>query len=141
MKCKLCQEWYRKYPETKVDELGHVSHHIGAICWSFPIGCYWDGEHEWGCETVGLIRDLVYEGQKLRRGIHYEYCDDQKYATINIHDVETENGFIGYCLFLTWYKQRGHTDQILILDDTGCRKPTEEELLAIHKHYTRKTNQ
>ena len=40
--------------------------------------CYFDApEDNWVCATVGAIRDIVYEGQELPAGVHYEYCDDE----------------------------------------------------------------
>jgi hypothetical protein len=53
-----------------------------------PIQCYFNSKDNWNCQTVGLIRDLVYEGQELKQGIQYQYCSDQKYATIKIDDVQ-----------------------------------------------------
>jgi hypothetical protein len=99
--------------------------------------CYFDDPHNWNCATVNEIRDLCYEGQELKPGIHYEYCDDEKFATFNIHEVECEGNYIGRCLYAAWYKQRGSTEAIWILDGEGDtpRKPTEGELLAIIKYY------
>ena len=135
-KCNLCQQWFKKYPKTKIDELNHVLHEIDEGVFSSPISCYFEEiDREWSCGTVGLIRDLVYEGKERLEGIDYQYCDDQKYATIKIDDVHINDNYIGYALWLTWYKQRGHTDNILILDSEGARKPTEQELLEIYKHY------
>ena len=96
--------------------------------------CYFDGGHNWNCATVNAIRELCYEGQELKQGIHYEYCDDEKFATFNIHYIES---YIGNCLYVAWYKQRGSTGAIWILGGEGDipRKPTEKELLAIIKYY------
>lgn len=103
--------------------------------------CYFDKpDDNWNCATVGAIRDLVYEGQKLKLGIHYEYCDDEKFATINIHDVtDDKDNYIGRCLYVAWYKNRGGTEALWILGGEGDipRKPTEKELLAIVQYYTR----
>lgn len=102
--------------------------------------CYFDGEHNWNCATVNEIRELCYEGQDLKEGIHYEYCDDEKFATFNIHEVEDDKcNYIGRCLYMAWYKQRGCTEALWILDgeDDVPRKPTEKELLAIIRHYAK----
>ena len=101
--------------------------------------CYFEGdEHNWNCATINAIRDLVYEGQDLPQGIHYEYCEDEKFATINISEVDDRNeNYIGRCLYVAWYKNRGGTDALWILDgeDDTPRKPTEDELLSILRHY------
>ncbi len=104
--------------------------------------CYFDNPSQnWNCATLDNIRDLVYEGHELKSGIHYEYCDDEKFAIINIHEVEIDNedrnGFyIGRCLYVAWYKNRGGTEALWILDGEDMpRFPTEKELLAIINYY------
>jgi hypothetical protein len=95
--------------------------------------CYFDNpERNWNCATINTIRDLVYEGQDLPPKINYQYCGDPKYATININDVEDDNGnWIGRCLYVQWYKNRGNTEDLLILGDDKPRHPTERECIAI----------
>lgn len=104
--------------------------------------CYFDNlDHNWNCATVNAIRDICYEGQDLPAGVNYEYCDDEKFATIKIDEVEDNKGnYIGRCLYVAWYKSRGSTEALWILDGEGDtpRKPTEEELLAIIKYYRAK---
>lgn len=88
----------------------------------------------WNCATVNLIRDLCYEGQpKIPQGVDYQYCSDQKYATINISEMED---YLGLALWVSWYKNRGATGAMWILDDAvlPC-PPTEHELLRIAKFY------
>lgn len=101
--------------------------------------CYFDSEeHNWNCATINAIRDICYEGQELPQGVHYEYCDDDKFATINISYIDDKEGnYIGRCLYVAWYKNRGGTDALWILDGRGDipREPTEDELLAIIDHY------
>ncbi len=103
--------------------------------------CYFDSpDRNWNCATVNAIRDIVYEGQELKDGVHYEYCDDEKFATINIHEItDDKENHIGRCLYVAWYKQRGSTEALWILDgeDDVPRKPTEAELIAIIKQYAR----
>ena len=102
--------------------------------------CYFDGEHNWNCATINKIRELCHEGQELKRGIHYEYCDNEKFATFNIHEVEDSKGnYIGRCLYVAWYKCRGGTEALWILDgeDDIPKKPTENELLAIIRYYSK----
>lgn len=104
-----------------------------------PPKCAFYGEFtdNWNCATLNAIRDICYEGQELPHGVDYQYCDDRKYATINIDQVEDQNGgYIGLALWVSWYKSRGTTDAVWVLsDDSPPRRPTEEELLAIIAHY------
>lgn len=95
-----------------------------------------EGRPNWNCATLNAIRDICYEGDPHPR-VDYRYCDDRKYATIDIHDCELENGNpIGLALWVSWYKSRGRTDAVWVLDDDVTpRKPTEEELLAIIRAY------
>ena len=105
-----------------------------------PPVCYFDNPaHNWNCATVNSIRDIVYEGQELKAGVHYEYCDDEKFATINISEVWDNDNYIGRCLYVAWYKQRGGTEALWILDGEGDepRQPTEKELLAVIRYYNR----
>ena len=109
--------------------------------------CYFDDpSRNWNCATLNGIRDICYEGpgqlpksERLRAtGVHYEYCDDYKFATINIHDVQdSKENYFGRCLYVVWYKNSGATEALWILDgenDTP-RTPTEDELLAIINYY------
>lgn len=122
MFCKMCKERVKDW------------------CGDDPV-CYFDKpEHNWNCATINAIRDIVYEGHDLPDGVHYEYCDDEKFATINIHDIEDDKGnYIGRCLYVAWYKSRGGTEALWILDgeDDIPRQPTEKELIAIIACYGR----
>lgn len=104
--------------------------------------CYFDNPDEnWNCATISAIRDICYEGQELAAGVNYEYCDDEKFATINIYDVDDKKGnYIGRCLYVAWYKSRGGTEALWVLNGEGDtpRRPTEEELLAIITYYEEK---
>ena len=121
MTCKMCQERTKNW------------------CGDDSI-CYFDDPSEnWNCATLNGIRDICYEGQlTLPEGVHYEYCDGEKFAAINIHEVEDSKGnYFGRCLYVAWYKNRGGTEALWILDgenDTP-RTPTEDELLAIINYY------
>lgn len=99
---------------------------------AFAHGAWDDG---WSCATDGLIRDLVYEGQNLPHGITYQYCDDQKYACVNVSHIKLATGH-ALTLWVTWYKNRGATDQMWLLsDDAPPRRPTEGDCLRIHSEY------
>lgn len=98
----------------------------------------------WNCATLNAIRDICYEGQNpMPPGVDYQYCEDQKYATVRIDDIEDRRGaHIGLALWVSWYKSRGKTDALWILSDSEPpREPTEDELIAIIAHYSRITPQ
>lgn len=120
MKCKMCRERVKDWNGSD------------------PV-CAFDGEFagNWNCATVNAIRDICYEGQPDVPGVVYQYCDDQKYATINISDIETPDGSgLGFALWVLWYKSRGGTDAMWLLDKyEPPRIPTEEECLLIIEHY------
>ena len=83
----------------------------------------------WNCATANLIREIVYEGQELPYWVNYQYCDDDKYAVINIDDLDDVPGL---ALWVAWYKNRGRTDAMWILDSYMTpRVPTEDECVAI----------
>lgn len=105
--------------------------------------CAFEGafEENWNCATINEIRDICYEGKgELPHGVDYQYCDDMKYATIKINELELPNGSaMGLALWVSWYKSRGGTDAMWILDSHGApRQPTEEELRLIIGHYAAK---
>lgn len=97
-----------------------------------------DFEGNWNCATVNAIRDICYEGQNLMpAGVAYQYCENMKYATIKIDHLEDKRGGrLGYALWVCWYKSRGGTDALWILDsEEPPRRPTEEDLLTIIAAY------
>lgn len=95
----------------------------------------------WNCGIIGKIRDLcelAMEGKDHR--LHYQYCEDQKYVTIKTDDIEPlrdgGDGRLGLCLWVTWYKSRGRTEAMWILDEKNPpREPNFEDLEVIVKHY------
>ena len=102
--------------------------------------CAFSGEFgdNWNCATLNAIRDICYEGQSpMPSGVDYQHCDDQKYATIKIDDVEDAHGNnIGLALWVSWYKSCGTTNAMWILsEDAPPRRPTEEDLIAIIARY------
>lgn len=103
--------------------------------------CAFDGRpfsDNWNCATVNLIRDLVYEGQELPHGVDYQYCEDMKYATVKIDHIELPSG-PAMALWVAWYKSRGSTDSIWLLDPEGPpRLPTEGDLVAVADAFTPK---
>jgi len=84
----------------------------------------------WNCATVGMLRDVVYEGQDLPACVDYQYCDDMKYATVLVDGFDVADGAMA--AWVAWYKSRGRTDAIwLLYSDQPPRRPTEAECLAI----------
>ena len=106
---------------------------------AFPKGKF--NSDNWNCATDGLIRDLCYEGRGLPPGINYQYCDDQKYATVKVDHIEDLGNALA--LWVTWYKQYGTTDAMwLLFEDGPPRVPTERECVQIAQAYSynRKNN-
>lgn len=99
--------------------------------------CAFDSDDNWNCATLGLLRDLVYEGrEKHPIGIDYRYCDDQKYATVKVDWIDELDGALA--LWVCWYKQRGRTDKYLLLfSDKEPRAATEQEIITIVEFYKR----
>lgn len=98
--------------------------------------------NNWNCGIINKIRDLcelAMEGKDHR--LHYQYCEDRKYVTIKTDDInlirDNRSDSLGLCLWVTWYKSRGRTDVMWILDASNPpRKPNFEDLEAIIKHYS-----
>ena len=94
----------------------------------------------WNCGAIGWIRNLAniaMDGGDPR--LHYRFCDDQKYATIDISDIYEDIDTtppLGMTLWVTWYKSRGRTESMWILDCYDPpRVPTFKELELIKEHY------
>jgi hypothetical protein len=92
----------------------------------------------WNCGIINQVRDLcdlAMEGKDYR--LHYQYCEDQKYATIQTDCIDDEiDESLGLCLWVTWYKSRGGTDAMWILCNyEPPRKPTFKDLERIVKYY------
>ena len=100
---------------------------------SDPVCAFGDSEFcdNWNCATVGRIRQIIWEGNYPQdKRVDYRYCEDQKYVTLYIDDLELPDRPM--CLWITWYKSRGTTDQMyLLFSDQPPRTPTENELLEI----------
>ena len=95
----------------------------------------------WNCGIINKIRGLcklAMEGKDHR--LQYQYCDDQKYATIKTDDInplhDDGNGSLGLCLWVTWYKSRGRTEAMWILGEhIPPREPNFKDIEAIIGHY------
>ena len=90
----------------------------------------------WNCATVGMVRDICYEGQiETPAGVDFKYCEDNRYATLKVNDIELEDRPLA--LWVSWYKSRGSTQAMwLLFDNELPRPPTEKECLAIVEFYT-----
>lgn len=101
-----------------------------------PPVCWWETDSHrdnWNCATVNEIRDL--EGSACA---DYRFCDDQKYMTIMIDGVELDGGRSPLALWVSWYKQRGRTDEMWLLYYAFPPEiPSESDLLAILAHVGR----
>jgi hypothetical protein len=119
--CKACKERVKDWDGDD------------PIC-AFP--CQAFNTHNWNCATVNLLRDLVYEGApQIPRGVDYQYCDDMKYATVKVDEIEGLQGG-PLALWVSWYKQRGGTDHMWLLYSKQLpRSPRESEILAIVNYY------
>lgn len=74
--------------------------------------------------AMGVLRDICIPAQV--------YCNDQYYAVLKVDELEID----ALCLYVTWYKRRGATDQVYLLsDDQPPRVPTEKELFTILRYF------
>lgn len=89
----------------------------------------------WRCGIIDKIRDLcnlAMDGKDLR--LQYQFCNDDKYVTIKTDDIEDD---LGLCLWISYYKSRGRTDAMWILDGSNApRVPTFDELNKIIEYYS-----
>lgn len=94
---------------------------------AFESGAFSPGN--WNCATVNMIRDLVDE--------HAIYCDDEKYAVLNISELGLGDTGQAIALWVQWYKSRGRTQSLLLLQiEDAPRPPTEDECVAICRQAT-----
>ena len=91
----------------------------------------------WNCATMWLLRKIVAseeDGYGSISGVSYQFCEDQKYATIACDEVEGLDGAL--CLWMSWYKRRGATDRMFLMHYNGLPTvPSEAECLAIIDAY------
>ena len=94
----------------------------------------------WNCGQINKIRELCELAEETETYLmNYQYCDDEKYVTINVDVVELDVPAL--CLWVCWYKRRGRTDAMWLLSDSGePRKPTFDELQQIYDYYMDRIN-
>lgn len=99
--------------------------------------CAFAGGHEWSsdnwnCATTGLIRRL-FDGALLE-GVSHQWDNDQNTGMVCAQGLASEDRPLS--LWLTWYKNRGRTEQMwLMFDNKQPRRPTEAELVALAAIY------
>ncbi len=94
---------------------------------SDPVCWFDDAKGNWNCALVNQMRDIAESDHPV---VDYRFCDDQKYATIQIDEIGLDSG-PALALWISWYKSRGRTDAIWILSESGPRQPTEIDLIQI----------
>jgi len=119
-RCKLCEEFYTKYPlESEKDNPGKLVHHIDSCYYSSPIVCAFDENGKfkdiWSCETMIKLRGLCGEDEEERAGT-FHYRDDFQNGTIGVLSIPENDELSGY-LVMNWYKSRGRTDRAHIMDE------------------------
>lgn len=104
------------------------------VC-AFAEGPLWSPKN-WNCATTGLIRSLFsqHNGKgRLPEGVFHDRLNDENLGIVSLvgrEDLSLEGDPIA--LLAKWYKSRGRTDALVLVDDDGeVRRPTEEELVDI----------
>ena len=94
---------------------------------SFPNGGEFVADG-WNCATANAVRDLCGQDEE-QPAADYRYCDDQNYSTIKVDAIDNLNAL---ALWVTWYKHRGRTEAMWLLNPYDApRKPTEADCLKI----------
>lgn len=81
----------------------------------------------WSCATVDRIREIIYD--RLEDKICYS--DDSSFIVIGISNVSLKDQGIGDFLLAGWYKQRGKTDTLYIVEQEAIHVPSLKEVEAI----------
>lgn len=100
----------------------------------------------WNCATANALRQLCGGVEGLfsepdepvtMHGKEQAYAirwDDDSWGVINIIGIDLERDHYK-TLWLSWYKNRGRTDAVLLLSDDGSEIPTYADCDAILKHF------
>jgi len=120
MKCKACQEWYKKYPLKKIDK--EMVHEIEKEFHYSPIRCAFENgvfsKENWNCQTMSKLREVC----------DYSARDDMSAGSMGampIDESEKEGIQQGF-IIMTWYKDRGATGAAYVMEDES-----EPELLNL----------
>lgn len=93
---------------------------------AFPNGKEFKSDN-WNCATANAIRDRINIWAPEHPLCFTTACDDERFATIDIYETG-----IGRALYIAWYKSRGRTDAMWVLDaDEEPRRLTYAEANAI----------
>lgn len=107
MKCKLCQEFYKKHPLNK-----EGLHRIEGGSYMEPIKCAFETKRfkadNWNCQTINELREIS-EKENL-----YVWNNDNSLWITTISN--------GNFIFLLGYKQRGNVEKAFIIEK-GMIKP------------------
>lgn len=99
----------------------------------FPGGAAFAAEN-WNCATVSEFRNTVYDLASSPWPFHqfdYHRHEDQHVVIVDLADTELASG-PARSLWMSWYKSRGRTEAMWLLDeDQAPRTPTEADLVAI----------
>lgn len=97
----------------------------------------------WNCATVNALRELCGDvgwrgdnpaeinGRQQAFGIRW---DDESWGAVNVIGVETSQGHYK-TLWMSWYKNRGRTDDMLLLCDGMADVPNMADCEAILTHF------
>ena len=90
--------------------------------------------HNWRCGIIRKIRVICDKAvDRSDSRLHHGSSCDQNYVTI---DTGFADGELGICLWVSWYKDRGSTDSMWVMDSEGpSYKPTFEQLERIVNYY------
>lgn len=81
----------------------------------------------WNCATLNHLRDLAETVGKRWR------LDDTSFGVVPAYDADGEHA--GY-IALSWYKERGRTDQAYLFNGSDAPTPlTYQEAAAAIEHY------
>lgn len=110
----------------------------GAPECAFPNGGEFDPTN-WNCATANAIRNLCGQDDPNQHA-DYRYCDDQNYSTLMVDEIDIPSGD-ALALWVSWYKHRGRTEAMWLLDEHNApRKPTEADCMAIINALTENDN-
>lgn len=95
----------------------------------------------WNCATANALRDIADEdgwGENNSDRRTWAYRDDlaaASFGVIYVDETDTDPGG-GYYVVMSWYKRRGRTGQIYVMNDDMKPRPiTLQEAEEVIRHY------
>jgi len=119
---------------TKCSRCGHEKSWNGSdILCPFQNGDIF--ADNWCCRQINKLRMICENAIDNKDSrFHHQYCEGQNYATINTSEIDFE--LHAECLYITWYKSRGRTEGMWLMNqDYPPRKPTFFDLQKIIEYY------